>query len=136
MCTMWDVHDRGNAPVNVGNLTWGQRVLMWRKGCFKKKYPNGDHMYTYTEWPITERFKYDADWKKTCDVAAMEYLGCMFTWKVAWEADVLAYNLWVEEQAANRARNDQRRGKGKGKAKDKSRGKPVSVARVQATFDV
>ena len=66
----------------------------------------------------------------------MEYLGCMFTWKVAWEADALAYDLWKEEQAANRARNEQRRGKGKGKAKDKSRGKPVSVARVQATFDV
>ena len=136
VCKSAPSHDRGNAEVTVGNLTWGQRVLMWRKGCFKKKYPNGDHMYTYTEWPITERFKYDADWVKTCDVTAMEYLGCMFTWKVAWEADVLAYNLWVEEQAANRARNDQRRGKGKGKAKDKSRGRPVNVARVQATFDV
>ncbi len=68
----------------------------------------------------------------------MEYLGCMFTWKVAWEADALAYNLWREEQAANRARTELRKGKGKGKgkAKDKSRGKPVNVARVQATFDV
>ena len=62
----------------------------------------------------------------------------MFTRKVAWEADDLAYKLWLEEQAANRARGEQRKGKGKGKgkAKDKSRGKPVNVARVQATFDV
>ena len=70
----------------------------------------------------------------------MEYLGCMFTYKVAWEADELAYKLWREEQAAIRARGEQRTGQGKGKekgkAKGKSRGKPVNVARVQATFDV
>ncbi len=140
VCKRAPNHDRGNAPVTVGNQTWGQRVLMWRKGCFKKKYEDGTHMYTYTEYPLTERFKYDPDWVKTCDVLAMEYLGCMFTYKVAWEADELAYKLWREEQAAIRARGEQRKGEGKGKekgkAKGKSRGKPVNVARVQATFDV
>ena len=129
-------HERGNAPITVGGMTWGQRVLMWRKGCFKKKYSDGTPMYTYTEWPLGERLKYDVTWAQRCNEASLEYLGCMFTRKVAWEADELAYNLWRAEQAAIHARGDTRKGKGKGKAKGKSRGRPVNAATVQATYDV
>ena len=127
--------DRGNAPITVGGQTWGQRVLMWRKSCFKKKYDDGRPIYHYTEWPLTERSKYDVVWVQRCSETTLQYLGCKFTPRVAWEADELAWDLWRAEQAAIQAQ-EQRKGKGKGKAKGKSRGRPVNTAATQATYDV
>ena len=46
-----------NAPVTVGNLTWEQRMLQWRRATFKKKDEWGRHLYFYTQWPISERWK-------------------------------------------------------------------------------
>ena len=125
-----DHEHRGDAPITVGGMTWGQRVFMWRKACFKKKYDNGRPMYHYTEWPLSERWKYDLVWIQRCSEMSLQYLGCNFTQRVAYEADKIAWDLWQAEQAAIKAEAAQRKGKGK------SRGRPVNATSSQATYDV
>ena len=105
-----------------GNLTWEQRMLQWRKATYKKKDDDGRHIYHYTEWPICERFKYDADFVASSSRMSQQYFQCDFTWEMAIEADVSAWRLWKEEQAA-------RRGKGTRK------GQPVDSAQP-TTYDV
>ena len=111
-----------NVPVTVGNLTWEQRMLQWRKATFKKKDDDGRHIYFYTEWPICERFKYDADFRASSSRMSQQYFQCDFSWDMAVEADCIAWRLWKEEQAAQK-------GKGKGK------GQPVVDTTMQ-TFEV
>ena len=112
---------RGNAPMTVGGLTWDQRMLSWRKSCFKKK-ERGEHIYWYTQWPISERWKWDLTWRQSCDRMSQLYFGCDFSRKMAHEADCIAWRLWQDEQAAQR--------------KGKSKGRPENAATGSQTFDV
>ena len=111
-----------NVPVTVGNLTWDQRMLQWRKATFKKKDEWGRHIYFYTQWPISERFKWDDEFKASSNRMSQQYFQCDFTWEMAVEADCIAWRLWKHEQAAQK-------GYGKGK------GQPVVDAPPQ-TFEV
>ena len=101
----------GNAtdiPITVGGLTWDQRMLMWRKGNFKKKDGYGNYIYHYTQWPISERWRWDEQWRGSCNRMSQQYFQRDFSWEMAQEADCIAWRLWRAEQAAQA-------GKGKGK---------------------
>ena len=111
-----------NAPVTVGNLTWDQRMLDWRRSAFKKKDARGNYLYRYTEWPISARWQWDLQWRSSSDRMSQQYFGRNFTWEMAQEADCIAWRLHQAEKAAQR-------NKGKGK------GQPDTDARPQ-TFDV
>ena len=111
-----------DVPYTFGNLSWEQRMLTWRKATYKKKYPDGRHIYHYTEWPICERYKYDADFVASSSRMSQQYFQCDFTWEMAIEADVSAWRLWKEEQATQ---------KGKGTRK----GQPVIDAQP-TSYDV
>ena len=129
VCSKAPNHDnRGDAPMTVGNLTWGQRVLMWRKSCFKKKDAWGKHIYHYTEWPLSERWKYDIPWRQRCSEMSHLYFGREFTKAMAVEADKIAWDLWQAEQANLRAEAAQQKGK--------SRGRPVNATTSQSTYEV
>ena len=97
-------------------------MLQWRKATFKKTDEKGQHIYFYTEWPICERFKYDADFRASSSRMSQQYFQCDFTWEMAVEADISAWRLWKAEQAAQ---------KGKGTRK----GQPV-VDTQPTSFDV
>ena len=117
---------RGNAPnvpITFGNLTWEQRMLMWRRTNFKKKDEWNEYIYHYTEWPISERWKWDIQWRRSCDRMSQLYFQRDFSWEMAQEADCIAWRLHKAEQAAQR-------NKGKGK------GQPDNTAAVPQTFDV
>ena len=112
-----------NAPITVGGLTWDQRMLAWRKSNFKKKDEKGNHIYWYTQWPISERWRWDLTWRHSCDRMSQQYFQRDFSWEMAQEADCIAWRLWQDEQAAQK-------GKGKGK------GRPENTAAVPQTFEV
>ena len=103
-------------------------MLNWRKSCFKKKDAYGQHIYWYTEWPLSERWKWDPTWRQRCDEMSQLYFRSNFTQAMAQEADMIAWNLWQAEQAALRAEAAQRKGK--------SRGRPVNATTNQSTFEV
>ena len=112
-----------NVPITVGNLTWEQRMLSWRKATFKKKDQWGNHIYHYTQWPISERWKWDEQFKGSCNRMSQQYFQRDFSWEMAQEADCIAWRLWRAEQAAQK-------GKGKGK------GQPEVNATIPQTFEV
>ena len=112
-----------NVPITVGNLTWEQRMLNWRKATFKKKDQWGNHIYHYTQWPISERWKWDEEFKGSCSRMSQQYFQRDFSWEMAKEADCIAWRLWKAEQAAQT-------GKGKGK------GQPEVNATIPQTFEV
>ena len=106
-----DATDHGASSFTVGNLTWSERMLNWRRSAYKKKDKNtGRHIYYYTEWPICERFKWEPEFVNSSSRMSRQYFDCDFTWEMAVEADKIAYRM---EQSA-------RKGKGKGKGQPES----------------
>ena len=94
--------NRAATPETFGNLTWEQRMLMWRKATYKKKDADRRHIYHYTDWPICERWQWDDDFKGSCNRMSQQYFQCDFTWEMAIEADQSAWRLWKAEQAAQK----------------------------------
>ena len=117
---------RGNAPnvpITFGNLTWEQRMLTWRRTNFKKKDEWDQYIYQYTEWPTSERWKWDIQWRRSCDRMSQLYFQRDFSWEMAQEADCIAWRLHKAEQAAQRS-------------KGKRKGQPDNTATGPQTFDV
>ena len=93
------------------------------EGTFKKKDQWGNHIYHYTQWPISERWKWDEQFKGSCNRMSQQYFQRDFSWEMAKEADCIAWRLWKAEHAAQT-------GKGKGK------GQPEVNATIPQTFEV
>ena len=116
---------RGNArnsPVRIGNQTWEQRVLDWRKSALKKKDNRGEFLYRQNDWPISARWTWDLQWRNNSNRMTQQYFGRDFTWEMAQEADCTAWRLHRAEQAAQR--------------KGKSKGQPGSAATGSQSFDI
>ena len=116
---------RGNArnsPVRIGNQTWEQRVLDWRKSALKKKDNRGEFLYRQNDWPISARWTWDLQWRNNSNRMTQQYFGRDFTWEMAQEADCIAWRLHRAEQAAQR--------------KNKSKGQPGSAATGSQSFDI